>query len=415
MECLTNQNLILVKHIIRDLALYIAQEHECLVSARDEDGLTALQLLACNPSTFENGSKSVSTEEASTTEEGESCFKVPLWEAIRGKNPKYQSAVRLAKFLIERDTSWEATETVLNMGISKTHKYGVVVQSVGKEHKTETSHVMNKPNIAETTLFLATKSGILEIVEEILNVYPQAVKHIDDDGRSILHVAIKYRQIHIFDFVEKVEIPMRRLIRKIDNDGNSILHMIGRKPNDHFDEDMRSPALILQEDLLLFERVKKISTAHFIEHLNNDGLTAEKLFAKNNAKLRTEAKEWLKRTAENCSIVAVLIATDAFAAAYTVPGGPNHDTGYPLLQTKPFFVIFTLTDVISLTFALTAVITFLSILKSSFQLKDFRRSLPQKLMLGLSLLILSVSMMMLAFAATVILLLHNKEQWTRIA
>ncbi|CAL5408283.1 unnamed protein product [Camellia sinensis] len=50
-----------------------------------------------------------------------------------------------------------------------------------------------------------------------------------------------------------MEIPMRRLIRKIDNDGNSILHMIGRKPNDHFDEDMRSPALILQEDLLLFE------------------------------------------------------------------------------------------------------------------------------------------------------------------
>ncbi|KAI8000048.1 hypothetical protein LOK49_LG09G00217, partial [Camellia lanceoleosa] len=199
----------------------------------------------------------VSTEEASTTEEGESCFKVPLWEAIRGKNQKYQSAVRLAKFLIERDTSWEATETVLSTGISKTHKYGVAsissVQSVGKEHETETSHVTNKPNTAETALFLATKSGILEIIEEILNVYPQAVEHIDDEGRSILHVAIKYRQIHIFDFVEKMEIPMRRLIRKIDNDGNSILHMIGRKPNDHFDEDMRSPALILQEDLLLFE------------------------------------------------------------------------------------------------------------------------------------------------------------------
>ncbi|KAF5943391.1 hypothetical protein HYC85_017468 [Camellia sinensis] len=168
-------------------------------------------------------------------------------------------------------------------------------------------------------------------------------------------------------------------------------------------------------DLLNVQRVKKTSTAHFIEHLNNDGLTAEKLFAKNNAKLRTEAKDWLKRTTENCSIVAVLIATVAFAAAYTIPGGPNQDTGYPLLQTKPFFVIFTLTDVISITFALTAVITFLSILTSSFQLKDFRRSLPKKLMLGLSLLILSVSMMMLAFAATVILLLHDKEQWTRIA
>ncbi|THG15081.1 hypothetical protein TEA_013998 [Camellia sinensis var. sinensis] len=329
------------------LALYIAKEHECLVSARDGDGLTALQLLACNPSAFENGSKSylkrlikscVSTEEASTTEAGESCFKVPLWEAIRGKNQKYQSAVRLAKFLIKRDTSWEATETVLNMGISKTHKYGMAsissVQSVGKEYKTETSHVTNKPNTAETALFLATKSGILEIVEEILNVYPQAVEHIDDDGRSILHVAIKYRQIHIFDFVEKMEIPMRRLIRKIDNDGNSILHMIGRKPNDHFDEDMRSPALILQEDLLLFERVKKISTIHFTRHFNKKGQTADRLFAENNIEHRTEAKEWLKRTSENCSIVTVLISTVAFAAAYTVPGGPNQSTGYPLSSTN---------------------------------------------------------------------------------
>ncbi|KAL7213609.1 hypothetical protein ACSBR2_016189 [Camellia fascicularis] len=411
-----------------DLAIYIAQEHECLVSARDEDGLTALQLLACNPSAFENGSKSyikrlikscVSTEEASTTEEGESCFKVPLWEAIRGTNQKYQSAVRLAKFLIERDTSWEDTETVLNMGMSKTHKYGVAsissVQSLGEEHKTETSHVMNKPKTAETALFLATKSGILEIVKEILDVYPQAVEHIDDDGRSILHVAIKYRQIHIFDLVEKMEIPMRRLIRKIDNNGNSILHMIGRKRNVHFDEDMRSPALILQEDLLLFERVKKISTIDFTRHFNQKRETVDNLFAESNIELRKEAKEWLKRTSENCSIVAVLISTVAFAAAYTVPGGPNQSTGYPLLLDQPFFVIFALTDVLSLTFALTSVITFLSILTSSFRLSDFKRSLPQKLMLGITLLILSVSMMMLAFAATVILLIRNRQQWTRIA
>ncbi|KAI7999315.1 Ankyrin repeat-containing protein ITN1 [Camellia lanceoleosa] len=231
----------------------------------------------------------VSTEEASTTEA------VPLWEAIRGKNQKYQSAVRLAKFLIERDTSWEATETVLDMGISKTHKYGVA---------------------------------------------------------SISSVQL---------------------------------------------------------------RVKKISTIHFTRHLNKKGQTADRLFAENNIKHRTEAKEWLKRTSENCSIVTVLISTVAFAAAYTVPGGPNQSTGYPLLLNQPFFVIFALTGVLSLTFALTSVITFLSILTSSFRLSDFKQSLPQKLMLGITLLILSVSMMMLAFAATVILLIRNKQEWTRIA
>ncbi|KAI7999313.1 Ankyrin repeat-containing protein [Camellia lanceoleosa] len=357
------------------------------------------------------------------TEEVESYCRIPAWETIQGRNQRYKSAVRLAKYLITKDTSWEATASAMDDGKPRTHKYRSSstpsIPSDGqevvgeKEKSTTSSQETIGGKTAEIPLFLATKSGILEIVEEILRMYPQAIEHIDHEGRNILHVAIQYRQIHIFDFVEKLEIPMKRLLRKINNDGNSILHMVGTKTEDA--GDMRSPALLLQEDLLLFERVKKISTAHFIEHFNNDGLIADNLFAKNNAKLRTEAKEWLKRTAENCSIVAVLIATVAFAAAYTVPGGPNQDTGYPLLQTKPFFVIFTLTDVLSLTFALTAVITFLSILTSSFQLKDFKRSLPQKLMLGLSLLILSVSMMMLAFAATVILLLHNKEQWTRIA
>ncbi|KAI8000051.1 Ankyrin repeat-containing protein ITN1 [Camellia lanceoleosa] len=155
--------------------------------------------------------------------------------------------------------------------------------------------------------------------------------------------------------------------------------------------------------------------AHFTKHFNNKGQTAEKLFAANNAPLQTDAKEWLKRTSENCSIVAVLIATVAFAAAYTVPGGPNQTTGYPLLLSHPFFVIFTLTDVLSLTFALTSVITFLSILTSSFRLKDFKHSLPQRLMIGVTLLIFSVSMMMFAFAATVILMISNKQQWERIA
>ncbi|GMP75621.1 hypothetical protein CsSME_00032638 [Camellia sinensis var. sinensis] len=48
-------------------------------------------------------------------------------------------------------------------------------------------------------------------------------------------------------------IPMMGLIRKIDNNGNFILHMVGIKAYDFIPDDMPSPALQLQEDLLLFE------------------------------------------------------------------------------------------------------------------------------------------------------------------
>ncbi|XP_052180375.1 protein ACCELERATED CELL DEATH 6-like [Diospyros lotus] len=401
---------VLTEHF--ELALRIAREHEYLVNEKDGEEMTALQLLAFNPSAFEFGRKLKFLKWLfPSTAKGESWW-VPLWEEIKRKRRGYDSAVKLAEFLIEKDTSWKKTESALDQSKPRIHKFGATSLS----HQGQGSDKELHTPIAETPLLLAAKSGILEIVEGILTKYPQAVEHIDDEGRNVLHVAIKYRQLHIFDFIEKnMDVPMMRLVRKIDNQGNSILHMVGIK-RDHSKriEDMRSPALILREDLLLFERVKKICTNHFIRHLNNDGHSAEKLFANNNATLRESAKEWIKRTGENCSIVAVLIATVAFAAAYTVPGGPNQNTGYPLLLNQSFFIIFTLSDALSLTSALTSVITFLSVLTSSFQLKDFRRSLPQKLLLGVTLLILSVSMMMLAFAATIILLISNKQQWTRI-
>ncbi|KAK3017732.1 hypothetical protein RJ639_003088, partial [Escallonia herrerae] len=419
-------------------------------------------------------------------------FKVPLWEAIRAEKQRYELARQLAGFLIEKDTSWEATESAMDESKPKTHKYGRVStvhqnqDHEGSRRKAPTSdesgtedtlsfreheksQEMNE-KVAETPLILATKSGCTVIVEEILRKYPQAVEHVDAEGHNILHVAIKYRHIKVFNIVERMGIPMTRLIRKIDDNGNSILHYVGIKAEDHGTEDMRSPAMLLQEDLLLFERVQKVSTTHFIKHFNCNRKTAEELFADSNAQIRENAKEWLKRpamllqedlllfervqkvttthfikhfncdrktaeevfadsniqirdnakewlkrTAENCSIVAVLIATIAFAAAYTVPGGPNQNTGYPILVNKPFFIIFTMADVLSLAFALTSVITFLSILTSPFRLKDFKLSLPQKLMLGVTFLIFSVSMMMLAFATTVILLIRNREQWTKIA
>ncbi|XP_055810721.1 ankyrin repeat-containing protein ITN1-like isoform X2 [Solanum dulcamara] len=411
------------------LALSIAKKYEYLVNERDADGMTALQLLACNRQAFGSGEKynyikrsiytRLSTEHKATErEEAEKCYRVPLVESMRKQKQRYESVLKLAKFLIAKDTSWEYSESALNTVEPRSHKYRLMSDVSKSQEKEEQDGVAQAgqpvTKIAESPLILATKSGCTEIVDEILKTYPQAVEYVDSEGRNVLHVAIKYRQMQIFDIVEKMGMPMRRLKRKITHQGNSILHMVGVKEDTEI-ADMRSPALLLQENLLLFERVKNVCSADFFEIINEEGKTAEELFTKANATLRSEAKDWLKRTSENCTIVAVLIATVAFAAAYTIPGGPNQSTGYPVLLDQPFFVIFTIGDVLSITFALTSMITFLSILTSSFLLHEFRRSLPQKLILGVTLLILSVSMMMLAFASTIILMIHYKERWTKVA
>nr|GMC78653.1 ankyrin repeat-containing protein At5g02620-like isoform X1 [Ipomoea batatas] len=373
---------VLMEHF--DLALCIAERHGCLIGEQDGDGMTALQLLALNPSAFEVGKKNrfIKLLVNSTPK----FISIPLLDHIRMKFDKYESALKLAKFLIAKDTSWESTEAVKNKSETRFHKYGHLFQ----EQKPDDGERMQSgaKRCPETPLFLATKSGCIEIVQEILEAYPQAVEYVDEKGRMILHVAIKYCQTQIFRLVQSMKLPRKRLKRKVTNEGNSILHMVGLKDKEVLG-DMRSPALLLQERLLFFEMVKSICKADMVKLLNSEGHTAEEVFNCTHAQLRSDAKDWLKRTAENCTIVAVLISTVAFAAAYTIPGGPNQSTGYPVLLHKTFFVVFTIADVLSITLALTSTITFLAILTSPFHMKDFKRSLPQKLMLGLSLLILS--------------------------
>ncbi|KAL6333854.1 hypothetical protein AAG906_031152 [Vitis piasezkii] len=436
---------ILAEHF--DLAGLIATRYPYLINLPDDDGMTALQLLSCNPSAFQSGCQqgflkrlifSLVSRKGDKTEGGDnqglhvckpvsfisdlakSCWRSPILEAVRKEKARYESAAKLAELLIPNDTSWKLTNPREDRGKPRTHRYGPRtslnekgmgrdgLQSLSSQESKKSSFTEREgggggeeedyttPIIktGETPLFFATMSGIREIVEQILDVHPQAIEHINNRGKNILHVAVKYRQIEIFNLVVNNEMLARR--------------------SGYIAEKIQSPALQLQKELLLFERVKEVSKTYFIKHLNENKQTPEELFAKTYSDLHNSATDWLKRTSENCTIVAVLIATVAFAAAYTIPGGPNQSTGLPLLLSQPFFVIFTLTDVISLTFALTSVVTFLSILTSSFRLQDFKNSLPQKLMLGFTFLILSVSMMMVAFAATIVLMIRNKERWTKI-
>lgn len=98
-----------------------------------------------------------------------------------------------------------------------------------------------------------------------------------------------------------------------------------------------------------------------------------------------------------------------------IPGGPDEKTSFPVLYHQPLFVTFTVTDVLWIAFALTSVVIFLSIATLSFQIEEFKNSLPNKLILGFTFPFLSMSMMMVSFGATVILLIHKHQNWTKIS
>ncbi|KAL8201903.1 hypothetical protein R6Q57_011050 [Mikania cordata] len=58
----------------------------------------------------------------------------------------------------------------------------------------------------------------------------------------------------IIDIVTNMAHSIRRLRGKIDKKGYSLLHMLSVQAKDNkADDDIRNPALILRDDLILFE------------------------------------------------------------------------------------------------------------------------------------------------------------------
>jgi len=149
----------------------------------------------------------------------------------------------------------------------------------------------------------------------------------------------------------------------------------------------------------MLQEVEKIVQPQFRESKNKAGKTPQSLFIENHETLRKEGEDWMRTTADSCSLVAALIATVTFTAAFTVPGG-NEDKGTPIFQRKAVFVIFAIADAFSLFSSSIAMLMFLSILTSRYAQEDFLRSLPRKLLIGLSALFLSIAFIMVAFALT---------------
>ena len=141
---------------------------------------------------------------------------------------------------------------------------------------------------------------------------------------------------------------------------------------------------------------------------DNKNRTPWELFTKEHKKLRREGEKWMKDTVNFYIIVATLITGVVFAAAFTVPGGSNQDTGIPIFMKSIWFRVFFISDAIALVSSSSSILMFLSILPSRFTEMDFLVSLPTKLELGVSALFFSIAGMLVAFSATCCLVFKSE-------
>jgi hypothetical protein len=159
--------------------------------------------------------------------------------------------------------------------------------------------------------------------------------------------------------------------------------------------------------------VQKVIPSHYVTLRNEECKTAKELFEESHKDQLTNAQKWIKETTQSCSTVAALVATVVFAAAYTVPGGSDKN-GKPNFIDSPYFLVFTVSDVLSLASSLTSLVVFLSLLTSPFELQEFHFSLPRKLLVGFTFLFFAVITTMLSFGATILILIQSERKLTTL-
>ncbi|XP_059438836.1 ankyrin repeat-containing protein ITN1-like isoform X3 [Corylus avellana] len=264
-------------------------------------------------------------------------------------------------------------------------------------------------------LFEAAEVGNIEFLSIVIRSYPDLIWQLGGDNMTLFHTAIFYRQENVFSLIYEIGI-MKDNIAMIINpqNGENMLHLAGKLPPLDRLNIISGAALQMQRELLWFKEIEKIVQPSYVNKKNSFGDTPRDIFIKSHKELQENGEKWMKDTANYCMLVATLIATVVFAAAFTVPGGNNQESGIPIFLRSNWFMVFFVSDAIALFSSSTSIVIFLSILTSRYTERDFFKSLPTKLAFGLATLFISIAGMVVAFSATCFLVYNSKITWAPV-
>ncbi|AAF75083.1 It contains Ank repeat PF/00023. EST gb/AI996003 comes from this gene [Arabidopsis thaliana] len=307
----------------------------------------------------------------------------------------------------------------------------------------------------KTALHSASRNGHVKVIKALLASEPAIAIRMDKKGQTALHMAVKGTNVEVVEELIKAD---RSSINIADTKGNTALHIAARKgrsqivklllANNMTDtkavnrsgetaldtaEKIGNPevALILQKHGVPSAKTIKPSgpnparelkqTVSDIKHevhnqLEHTRLTRKRVqgIAKQLNKMHTEG---LNNAINSTTVVAVLIATVAFAAIFTVPGQYVEDTskipdGHSLgeaniASTTPF-IIFFIFDSIALFISLAVVVVQTSVVVIESKAKKQMMAVINKLM-WLACVLISVAFLALSFVVV-----GEEEKWLAI-
>ncbi|KAJ7955979.1 Ankyrin repeat-containing protein [Quillaja saponaria] len=404
-----------------DITLYLLQQHHNLAIVTDDNGSYILNVLSKMPAEFPSGSKLGFFERCIYQFVPVDLDHSPLSNLTDINQPELQSKTYMAQGFQSYFGSlrWKGIERLVP-GIKEVrdrklrHKSAVrLVDYVCSKALTRNSAEFWQSFVSANILRNATSSGIVEILRICFDYFPDLIwNYIPNEG-YIVHVAIKSRQEKVFSLICNMPI-CKNFILVVDESENTTSHLAANLAPSAQLADISGSALQMQKELQWFKEVEKLDHPLHREVKNKNGKTAWELFKEEHKDLLERGEKWMKDTSNSCMLVATLIATVVFAAAFTVPGGNNSDKGIPIFLNDNAFMVFAISDALALFSSITSLWMFLSILTASYAEEDFLKRLPQRLILGLAFLFFAIATTMIAFGATLSIVLRDRFQWVYI-
>ncbi|XP_078151153.1 protein ACCELERATED CELL DEATH 6-like [Carex rostrata] len=239
---------------------------------------------------------------------------------------------------------------------------------------------MRHAKLGSTPFIIAAQMGHLSIAKEILNTCPDSVYITSISGENALHHAIQNEKLDIINYIVRTP-QLHRFINQADYKGQLPLHLAASKCNPKI---LRSLLTHAEQDCTAFNFLgdNAVTRAHAQKALWktlkwNESFTllsnvipspwkyAAEVYVKQTIKNQgiQEVKSLTTKYTQNTSLVAALLATITFAAAFTLPGGFSSDpadAGLPIFSRKVAFQVFLISDTIAMCSSLS--VAFLCIL-----------------------------------------------------
>ncbi|KAM0875563.1 hypothetical protein ACQ4PT_036689 [Festuca glaucescens] len=309
----------------------------------------------------------------------------------------------------------------------------------------------------KTALHSAARNGHVEVVRALLEAEPSIALRVDKKGQTALHMAAKGTSLDLFDALLAAD---ATLLNLPDTKGNTALHIASRKVRHQIIKrllelpDTNLKAINRSGETPL-DTAEKMGNGEVAGVLAEHGVVSARALSPTGgganparelkqqvSDIKHEVHSQLEQTRQtrvrmqciqkrinklheeglnnainSTTVVAVLIATVAFAAIFTVPGeyvdadslGPGQELGEANIAHETPFIIFFVFDSVALFISLAVVVVQTSVVVIERKAKKQMMAVINKLM-WVACVLISVAFLALSFVVV-----GRTERWLAVA